>query len=151
MSKVLENVSNVFVYWNLMANSDNYVPCKGDEELEDFFFVKLIKKKLEWAGIDIVIPDALSVILSYCAETPAEVQMIMVDILDEVLIANNNSIPRGYVITPTDFSMAFPIRFPITSEFPSVKEDYNNKWDAQKVDGANSYDTPEFWEKYKNI
>ena len=47
MSKVLENVSNVFVYWNFMANCDGYVPCKGDEEFEDFFFVKLIKKKLE--------------------------------------------------------------------------------------------------------
>lgn len=150
MNKVLEDVSKVFMYWNFMANSDDYVPCKDDEELEDLFFVKLIKKKLEWAGIDIVIPDALSIILTYCAETPAEVQMIMVDILDEVLMANNNSIPRGYIVTPMDFSMAFPIRFPITSEFPSVKEDYNNKWDAQKVDGANSYDTPEFWEKYKN-
>ena len=150
MNKVLEDVSKVFMYWNFMANSDDYVPCKGDEELEDLFFVKLIKKKLEWAGIDIVIPDALSIILSYCAETPAEVQMIMVDILDEVLTANDNSIPRGYVVTPMDFSMAFPTRFPITSEFLIVKEEYNNKWDAQKVDGANSYDTMEFWEKYKN-
>ena len=105
MSKVLEDVSKVFMYWNFMANSDDYVPCKGDKELEELFFVKLIKKKLKWAGIDIVIPDALSIILSYCAETPADVQMIMVDILDEVLISNNNSIPRGYVVTPMDFQL----------------------------------------------
>ena len=146
---ILSVVSKVFISWAIMEKED-YEPCTNIPELENEFFVKLIKEKLKWAGVDIVIPDALAIILDYCSETPAEVQMITVDILDTILKNNDGSIPKGYVITTNDFSLTFPVKFPITGFFPSAKEEYNQKWDEQKDGGANTYDTLEFWAKYKN-
>ena len=91
-------------------------------------------------------------IIALCSESPAEVQMIMVDILDKIYENNDNHIPKHYVITPMDFSLTFPVKFPATMQYPEMKARYNRKWDEQKTpDRENSYDTKVFWSKYSNM
>lgn len=158
---VLEYVEKAFLSWTY--NSCFYPDAsantsKREELIKSSFYAKLIIRKLEWAGVDVVIPDELLGIVVLCSSTPAEVQMIMVDVLDAALERNRfDTFPKGYVLKSFDFSYAFPNEFPITEVYPSMKERYNKKWDDQKIPADkrktatdNLYDTMEFWEKYRS-
>ena len=149
---MIEGIGKIFVYWNIKANDSEYNPEEYDDEINNYPLVKILRKKLEWGGVDVVIPDYLAMIIALCSESPAEVQMIMVDILDKIYENNDNHIPKHYVITPMDFSLTFPVKFPATMQYPEMKARYNRKWDEQKTpDRENSYDTKVFWSKYSNM
>ena len=149
---MIEGIGKIFVYWNIKANDSEYNPEEYDDEINNYPLVKILRKKLEWGGVDVVIPDYLAMIIALCSESPAEVQMIMVDILDKIYENNDNHIPKHYVITPMDFSLTFPVKFPATMQYPEMKARYNRKWDEQKTpDRENSYDTKAFWSKYSNM
>ena len=149
---MIEGIGKIFVYWNIKANDSEYNPEEYDDEINDYPLVKILRKKLEWGGVDVVIPDYLAMIIALCSESPAEVQMIMVDILDKIYENNDNHIPKHYVITPMDFSLTFPVKFPATMQYPEMKARYNRKWNEQKTpDRENSYDTKAFWSKYSNM
>ena len=144
-------LTRLLIIWNMKSFSPEYDPRKYDEEIAQQFLVKVIRKKLEAVGVNIVIPDYLALILNTCATNPAEVQMITVDILKQVLKNNKNKIPVGYVITPNDFSAAFPRKFPLIAEDNYIKEHYDKIWKKHKVSNYNMYDTKHFWRKYKNV
>ena len=149
---MIEGIGKIFVYWNIKANDSEYNPEEYDDEINNYPLVKILRKKLEWGGVDVVIPDYLAMIIALCSESPAEVQMIMVDILDKIYENNDNHIPKHYVITPMDFSLTFPVKFPATMQYPEMKARYNRKWDEQKTPNReNSYDTKAFWSKYSNM
>ena len=149
---MIEGIGKIFVYWNIKANDSEYNPEEYDDEINNYPLVKILRKKLEWGGVDVVIPDYLAMIIALCSESPAEVQMIMVDILDKIYENNDNHIPKHYVITPMDFSLTFPVKFPVTMQYPKMKARYNRKWNEQKTpDRENSYDTKAFWSKYSNM
>ena len=150
---MIEAIGNIYIHWNIDAvKNGGYNPEEYDDEVNDYPLVKILRKKLEWGGVDVVIPDYLAMIIALCSESPAEVQMIMVDILDKIYENNDNCIPKHYVITPTDFSLAFPVKFPATMYYPEMKARYNRKWDEQKTPNReNSYDTKAFWSKYSNM
>lgn len=136
-------------WFNNMNNSESKL--SKDKILESSFLAKVLVKKIEAMGLDVIVPNELLSIIILCSETPAEVQMIFTDILDGVLEANKiDKLPKEYKITPFDFIYAYPNKFPITCLYPDVKEKYNKKWDDQKINGMNSYDTYEFWEKYRS-
>ena len=159
---VLEYVEKVFLSWtynSCFCSDDKPNTSKREELLKSSFYAKLIINKLEWAGVDVVIPDELLGIVVLCSSTPAEVQMIIVDVLDAALERNGFDVfPKGYVVKSFDFSYAFPDEFPITEIYPSMKEKYNRKWDDQKIPADkrgifrtdNLYDTTEFWKKYRS-
>lgn len=143
-------LTRLLIIWNIKSFNPEYDPRKYDEEIAQQFLVKVIRKKLEAVGVDVVIPDYLALILSTCATNPAEIQMITVDILEQVL-KNNKKIPAGYVITPNDFSAAFPRKFPLIEEDSCIREHYNKVWKKHKIGNYNMYDTKRFWRKYKNV
>lgn len=150
---MIEAIGNIYIHWNIDAvKNEGYNPEEYDDEINDYPLVKILRKKLEWGGVDVVIPDYLVMIIALCSESPAEVQMIMVDILDKIYENNDNHIPKHYVITPIDFSITFPVKFPATMQYPEMKARYNRKWDEQKTPNReNSYDTKAFWSKYSNM
>jgi hypothetical protein len=144
-------LTRLLIIWNMKSFSPGYDPKKYDEEIAQQFLVKVIRKKLEAVGVDVVIPDYLALILNTCATNPAEIQMITVDILEQVRKNNKNKIPVGYVITPNDFSAAFPRKFPLIEEDSCIREHYDKIWKKCKIGNHNMYDTKHFWRKYKNV
>ena len=154
--KMVENISEDIIQILLMSwlnnmNNPSKSKLSKDEILESSFLAKVLVKKIEAMGLDIIVPNELLSIIILCSETPAEVQMIFTDILDGVLEAYKiDKLPKEYKITPFDFVYVYPDKFPITCLYPDVKERYNKKWDDQKINGINSYDTYEFWEKYRS-
>ena len=144
-------LTRLLFIWNIKSFNSSYNPREYDEEIAQQFLVKVIRKKLEAVGVDVVIPDYLALILNTCATNPAEIQMITVDILKQVLKNNKNKIPVGYVITPNDFSAAFPSKFPLIEEDSYIRERYDKIWKKHKIGNHNMYDTKHFWRKYKNV
>lgn len=153
-NEFVETIAKTFLEWSATDLLDHDANCTNnrDEIMNRSFLGKLIIKKLEWAGVDVIVPDLCLIIIVLCSETPAEVQMIMTDLLDGTLKRNNfTRFPKNYKITSSDFSYTFSNKFPIVSEYKEIKDMYNKKWDDQKVDGRNMYDTIEFWDKYKSF
>lgn len=152
--KIVESTTGGIIRILLMSwlnNMNNESKLSKDKILESSFLAKVLVKKIEAMGLDVIVPNELLSIIILCSETPAEVQMIFTDILDGVLEANKiDKLPKEYKITPFDFIYVYPDKFPITCLYPDVKEKYNKKWDDQKINGMNSYDTYEFWEKYRS-
>lgn len=144
-------LTRLLIIWNIKNFSSEYNPREYDEEIAQQFLIKVIRKKLEAVGVDVVIPDYLALILNTCATNPAEIQMITVDILEQVRKNNKNKIPVGYVITPNDFSAAFPRKFPLIEEDSCIREHYDKIWKKHKIGNHNMYDTKRFWHKYKNV
>ena len=144
-------LTRLLFIWNIKSFNSSYNPREYDEEISQQFLVKVIRKKLEDVGVDVVIPDYLALILNTCATNPAEIQMITVDILEQVRKNNKNKIPVGYVITPNDFSAAFPSKFPLIEEDSYIRERYDKIWKKHKIGNHNMYDTKHFWRKYKNV
>ena len=126
-------LTRLLIIWNIKSFNYDYDPREYDEEIAQQFLVKVIRKKLEAVGVDVVIPDYLALILNTCATNPAEIQMITVDILEQVRKNNKNKIPVGYVITPNDFSAAFPSKFPLIEEDNCIKEHYNKIWKTEEI------------------
>lgn len=154
--EVINDVTKVFVYWGIRSRGDDYNPEKYDEEINDEALAKIIKGKLKWAGVDVVIPDELLTILMCCSETPAEIQMLTVDILETIKTNNDGYIPSHYIITPEDVANTFPERLPYIFAYSDIKNEYNKKWDMQKFVNDNGikmnmYDTKQFWEPFKNV
>ena len=137
--------------WLNNMNNPSKSKLSKDEILKSSFLAKVLAKKIEVMGLDVIVSNELLSIIVLCSETPAEVQMIFTDILDGVLEAYKiDKLPKEYKITPFDFVYVYPDKFPITCLYPDVKERYNKKWDDQKINGINSYDTYKFWEKYRS-
>ncbi len=154
-------VNKVFISWNLHRFKQNYKPTEHDEDLANQFLCQIILKKLKWANVDVVIPDELLMILLLCSETPADIQMLTVDMLDHIKeMSSNKAIPVGYVITPEDFIGTFSISMPVLSENTRAREEYNKKWDMQKLYNReditmygtdNMFDTRDFWKAFANV
>lgn len=56
-------------------------------------------------------------------------------------------IPKGYEVSPDDFSYAFPMKFPIITD-KEIYNKYLEKFDRDvKTPDGNLCDTPEWWLK----
>lgn len=124
---------------------------RHDPEAEDIFIYKMLSKKFKSFGVDIVLPDPLVLILDLCCDSnPGQVQIILKDLLNDIKKRSGKPIPKGYVITSTDFSMCFPISFPITA-IEHINKKYMKLWDKQKretknvLESDNKCDTAEWW------
>ena len=155
---IVDVVAGIFMNWVMHEHNPTYDPTEMNEDINSYFLIKVLKSKLEWAGVDIVIPDFLSCIIALCVENPAEVQMMMVEILEKIK-EKKGCIPRHYIVTSNDFVNTFMMKFPIVSQFPEVKAKYDRKWSAQKLQDQqdidsyytdNMYDTKDFWLAFKN-
>jgi len=157
--ELLKDVSTVFIAWALEESKDEpFDPyTKDHKDISDQFLIKIITKKLEWAGVDVIIPDYLALILDICAETPADIQMLIIDILANIRNRYKDfHIPKGYVITTQDFVDVFEDQFPVMSIYENVRAEYDHKWDIQKLENRsdftdNMYDAHDFWDTFKNV
>ena len=148
-------VARLFLMWGMAEKSKEYDPEYYDKEINEYPLIKILKHKLEWAGVDIVLPDYLTSILATCANSPGYIQLIMVDLLDYIY-EKHGSIPKHYIVAPIDFICTFNNRFPVIEAYSDIAEEYSRKWDAQKLEertplNDNKIDTHEFWSKYKNV
>lgn len=143
-----ELCSKVLIMWVFKEKSEDMT--KHDPDVADMFISKILLKKFEVFGVDIVLPDPLLMILDICCESnPGQVQIILKDLLNDIKKRRGN-IPKGYVIASMDFSLCFPSNFPIT-EIEHINKKYMKLWDEQKkekngtFDSDNKCDTAEWW------
>jgi len=123
-----------------------------DKEIKQLFISQVLLKRFEVFGINIVIPDPLLAILSCCTDSnPGQSQVILKDLLNHIKKIKG-PIPDGYVIQSMDFSLCFPMNFPIT-EIPEVNAKYESMWIGQKIERTGTFssdnlcDTPEWWKE----
>ena len=84
--KLLFGITRLFLEWaNEEIRSDKEKLKEYDSEVNELFEVQLLRKKLEWAGVDVIIPDYCALIIASAADNPAEIQMITTDILDAAM------------------------------------------------------------------
>lgn len=146
-----EACSQIFITWMLNEQHGKDM-TKHNDEVAELFTSRMITKKFEVFGIDIVLPDELLLILYFCVEAnPGQFQIILKDLLNSIK-SRKGPIPAGYTITADDFSMCFMTDFPIT-EIKSIEDKYMKLWDGQKkerkgtFDSDNKCDTPEWWKE----
>lgn len=105
----------------------------------------ILHNKLEWAGLQINVPDELYLLMSLCTQSPGGIQVMMHEILEKI-----PNLKQGYTVTPMDFVRLYPMEFPICTE-PKWSKHFEEIWDAQKIErsspGAsdNACDTREYW------
>lgn len=142
--------SKLFIHWSIKAREDEDM-TKHDEEVAEIFTSKIILKKFEVFGINIVLPDDLLLILYLCVEgNPGQFQIVLKELLKNIA-EKNGPIPAGYVITPDDFVRAFPLHFPVMS-IPEINKKYEALWEDQKYETPlgirnNRCDTVEWWQE----
>jgi len=143
--------SKALIGW-LMEDQEGKDMSVHDKEIANIFTSRMIAKKFEVFGIDIVLPDMLLLILAICTDgNPGQFQIILKDLLNSIK-KRQGPIPAGYVITPLDFSLCFMNDFPII-DIPSMNKKYETLWDGQKkekhkeFESDNLCDTPEWWKE----
>lgn len=154
--ELLSSISQVFVTWIFEEKKPTYNPSDYDPEIAEEFMIKLLRKKLEWAGVKVIIPDYCALILAMCAETPADIQIMTVDLLTSIMDNHNYVfLPDDYIITGEDFCNAFGFQFPATTIYPEVREEYTKKWQMSKIKMPEypnidtMYDTYDFWALFR--
>lgn len=143
--------SRVLIGW-IIAEQRNKDMSIHDEDIKEIFTSKMILKKFEVFGIDIVLPDMLLLILNVCVNNnPGQFQVVLKDLLN-VIKQGKGPIPSGYVIGTRDFVSAFNDKFPIM-EIPEINNKYHKLWDDQKKkttesgESDNLCDTEEWWKE----
>ena len=123
------------------AESDIYVTGENDDMIS-----KIIWKRTEKYGLKL--PVECAYMISLGSNGNPGIAIIMYYTLLERIVKNLGApIPRNYIITPEDFSMAFPMSFP-DMEDPTQKEEWEKSWDNQKDEaGCNNVDKVEYWDK----
>lgn len=103
------------------------------------FIAGVLRGKLEWAEIDINIPDSMIRIIAKRTNNPGYALVCLSSILRMIII---KPIPRGYTLTHDDFLNAWP-------DYDYINErNLSNLWDDQKAkDGSNKIDTEEYWQR----
>lgn len=143
--------SKVFIKW--FFQEKNMVDMKQhDEDIMELFISKMLLKKFDVFDIDIVLPDALLLILDICVDgNPGKAQIILKDLLNNIK-KRKGPIKPGYVIQHKDFAICFANDFPIT-DIETINDKYSVLWDKQKrktnhpLGLDNLCDTPEWWKE----
>lgn len=107
---------------------------------------QILQKRLTACGIEMKVPCWLTSIIAVCTEgVPGYVLMLFKEFLGKLNKNkfNGKGIDHTYEITPLDFGLAYPDRFPIDNK------KYENMFDSQKrVNGSlNLCDTAEYWQE----
>lgn len=150
--------AQAIIKWATQEQIANNIPVKEfapgiykhDEEITDLFTSRMILKKFETFGINIVLPDMLLLMLYICTEgNPGMFQVILKDLLNHIK-EKIGPIPSGYVITVEDAANCFAS--PPILDIPEIQDKYCNLWQEQKNVSAsgisdNLCDTPEWWKE----
>jgi hypothetical protein len=105
----------------------------------------ILYKKLEWAGLNINIPNELFLIMSICSRSPGGIQVLCHELLSSI-----ENLHQGYTITPNDFCKLYPTQFPIF-QIDKWQKHFDKEWEKQKIKDAprfasdNQCDTKEYW------
>lgn len=152
LNEKTETCAQALIAWGL-SEHDKRDMTVHDEEIANMFTSRMIIKKFDVFGINIVLPDMLLLILAICTDcNPGQFQIILKDLLNSIK-KRKGPIPDGYVITTEDFGFCFLTDFPII-EIPKIYDKYLKLWDGQKKPGEhkpwetdNLCDTPEWWKE----
>lgn len=148
--EAIDLCSKALIVW-FQRENEGADMSQHDKDIAELFTSKIILKKFEVFGIDIILPDDLLIILYICVEgNPGQFQIVLKDLLHSI-VQRKGLIPAGYVITSDDFAHAFPMHFPVMS-MPEVNAKYEKLWDEQKYESSfhmmnNKCDTIEWWEE----
>lgn len=152
VDEATENCSNIFIRWFFLEKSGKDMR-QYNKDIADEFITQVLRKRLQATEVDIVLPDALILLIMTCTEgNPGQSLMILSDLLESIH-KRIGKIPAGYVITSSDFSQAFSSGWPIM-KIKSVNEQYSQKWQNQKrkslspCETDNTMDTAEWWRKF---
>ena len=131
--EMLDEAGKLFMMWSTMSMSctNKYDELIKDvEELrKESFICQIIDKKFEVFHIDIKLPTMLLLLIETCANgNPGQSQMILSEVMQHC-----SPIKQGYEITPMDFAMAFPSKFPIVSLYSDINERLEKRWREQKL------------------
>lgn len=138
----------------MMCEKEGRDMTEHDDDVMNIFTSRVIAKKFDVFGIDIVLPDPLLLILNICVENnPGQFQIVLKDLLNHIK-KRKGPIPKGYVITSEDFSFCFMTDFPIIA-IPKINDKYLKLWDGQKYvdmkdknrNRYNACDTPKWWKE----
>jgi hypothetical protein len=145
-----ELCSKALVMW-VMEEHKGTDFSKHSPDVAEMFMARMLLKKFEVFGVDIILPDLLILILDMCTESnPGQTQIILKDLLESIKKHSGKPIPKGYTVSSMDFSLCFPNSFPIT-EIDYINDKYMKMWDGQKrevkniLESDNKCDTPEWW------
>ena len=150
IQETVDLCSRMLLAW-IMRDSN---PREHNEELlNELFTPRVLLKKFEVFDIDIVLPDDLLCIIAICCnENPGQAQLILKELLLSIK-KHMGPIPKGYVVTPEDFSLAYPFSFPIMS-IPEQNSKFESLWIGQKIErdkdrpgSDNLCDTVEWWKE----
>lgn len=126
-------------------------PDSGDSNVyvtddEKDMISKIIWKRTEKYGLKL--PIECAYILSIGSGGNPGIAIIMYyTLLEKIVKRYGEPLPHDYIITPDDFSMAFPMAFPDMTD-PSQKEEWEKAWDSQKDEhGLNNVDKVAYWDK----
>ena len=148
-----ELCTKALVSW-FMQEQDNRDFKNHDKEISELFTSKVLLKKFDVFGIDIVLPDMLLMILCICTNNnPGQIQIILKDLLNSIK-KRTGPIKPGYIITSNDFSLCFAWNFPII-EIPEINIKYESLWMGQKIEidkhnpmmSDNLCDTVDWWKE----
>ena len=150
IQEITELCSRVFIAWTMRDSN----PVEHNMKLlGELFTPRVLLKKFEAFDIDIGLPDDLLCLIAICCnENPAQAQLILKELLLSIK-KRIGPIPKGYVITPEDFSLSFPFQFPIMS-IPEQNAKYESLWIGQKIEREKGKlcsdklcDTVEWWKE----
>lgn len=142
----------IFSQW-LFLEKNNTDMKQYDGDIAKELITQILRKRLQAAEVDIVLPDALILLIMTCTDgNPGQSLLILSDLLESIC-RKIGKIPAGYVITSKDFSQAFPSGWPIMKMKP-VNEQYSQKWKNQKKEPMFSWETDNnidmvgWWKKF---
>lgn len=134
-----EILTRLFIAWGLTPlEKQTFI----DESEKDFISQIIYRRTMSF---DIKLPTDLAYIISLCSMGNPGIAIVMYHNILKGIKDTNGPIPKGYVITISDFSRTYGSSFPNT-EISTEREKMEKLWDAQKDErGNNKVDTIEYW------
>lgn len=151
-TKNTEFFAKMLVAWSCRKFVNKLDPSKTTNESamyvtdEEDPISKIIWKRTERYGLKLPLECAYMISIG-SGGSPGIAIIMYYTLLERITKNRGTPIPRDYAITPEDFSMAFPMKFP-DMEDPAQKEEWEKAWDNQKDEnGHNNVDKVEYWDK----
>lgn len=148
----VNDVARIMTVWVSQYNRNSNADVFRDhmEDIKHTTVYAAVHSKMNMAGMDIIIPDALILLfLTLTRGNPGQSLMLLKEILDNIVKRSGHKIRPGYLIAPMDASITWGDRWPFTY-IPEIDEKYHKMWLAQKrpregLNSDNQCDSPQFW------
>lgn len=146
-NEYMPDILKIIGTWERLERSGRDM-TKHDNDVMHTTVFAAVFSKLQMAKMDIVVPDALIILLITLTNgNPGQSLLLFKEIL-QCTAERSSLLSPGYVIKLSDVLIAFGNEWPIM-EIPEINEKYHKKWLDQKMPrkgfSDNRCDTPEYW------